>query len=97
MLNPQITAPWLPMAPPPDRVVAFAMSRIRNGAENEIRKDFTPSERVAILGAIETKPIGSNQYGGPQNIATLDDAAKQAGFGNERTARQAKEKNHAQP
>ena len=58
-------------------------------AENEIRKDFTVSERVAILEAIQTKTVGnqSNQ----QNFANKDQAAKQAGLGNKETARQAKQ------
>ena len=31
-------------------------------AENEIRKDFTPSERVAILATIERKTVGNPDF-----------------------------------
>ncbi len=69
-------------------------------AENEIRKDFTPSERVAIAKAIE-RQIGNRrgqrtdkervqkiaQVGPGQK--TRDAAAKRAGFGNHETYRQA--------
>lgn len=68
--------------------------------ENEVRKDFTPSERVAIARAIEQQ-IG-NRRGqrtdkelvqkiaqvGP-GLKTRDEAAKRAGFGNHETYRQA--------
>ncbi|WP_437191353.1 DNA methyltransferase [Planctomicrobium sp. SH527] len=68
-------------------------------AENEIRKDFTPSERVAIAKAIE-KQVG-NRRGQrtdrlvgkiPQVAAgkkTREVAAEKAGFGNDKTYRQA--------
>lgn len=68
-------------------------------AENEFRKDFTPSERVAIGEAIERElgeRLGSNQHsGGPENFPdpkgdTRDIAAKAAGFGNGKTYEQAK-------
>ena len=60
--------------------------------ENEIRKDFVTSERVAIMKAIETRALGSNQHSeGSQYIATQDEAAKRAGFGNRETARQARQ------
>ncbi len=61
-------------------------------AENEVRKDFTPSERVAILEALETNTHGGDRRSDQeQNIAVdRDDAAKAAGFGNRETARQAK-------
>jgi len=70
-------------------------------AENEIRKDFTPSERVAIGKALETE-LGDRQGKRtdmelPQNIAevepgleTREIAAKKAGFGNRTTYEQAK-------
>ncbi len=72
-------------------------------AENEIRKDFTPSERVAIGKAIEEE-IGNRQgqrtdktsYGLSVNLPevngrkTADIAAEQAGFGSEKTYRDAK-------
>ena len=78
------------------------VTSIINGeyAENEVRKDFTPSERVAIARAIE-RQIG-NRRGQRmdkelvQKIAqvepgqkTRDKAAEKAGFGNHETYRQA--------
>lgn len=69
-------------------------------AENEVRKDFTDSERVAIGRAIEESLAG--RVGRPskeeivQNFAQLkseksrDIAAQRAGFGNGETYRQAK-------
>lgn len=81
-------------------------------AENEIRKDFTPSERVAIGRAMEEsignrrgqrtdlRPDGQGELlepSLPENFPevkggeeTRQIAAKQAGFGNETTYRQAK-------
>jgi ParB-like chromosome segregation protein Spo0J len=69
--------------------------------ENEVRKAFTPSERVAIAGAIE-KLLGNRQgkriSGGEprENIPevargrrTAEVAAARAGFGNRRTYEQA--------
>jgi hypothetical protein len=56
-------------------------------AENELRKNFTPSERVAILQTIKRKPRGDQRRS--QNFVTADTAAKMAGFGNRETARQA--------
>lgn len=69
--------------------------------ENEVRKDFTASERVAIAKAIEQKLKTVERRGrppneNPQKIAELsgketrDIAAKSAGFGNRETYRQAK-------
>ena len=69
-------------------------------AENEISKDFTPSERVAIAKAIEKsdrQPTGQRTDQQPvQKIAqvepgrkTRDAAAERAGFGNHETYRQA--------
>lgn len=72
-------------------------------AENDIRKDFTPSERVAIAEAV-AREIGSRQGQRtdirasqlPQNLGevrgreTAAIAAKKAGFGNPETYRQAK-------
>ena len=69
-------------------------------AENEIRKDFTPSERVAIAKAIERK-VGNRQgqrtdkelRGKVPEVApgtrTRETAAEKAGFGNDKTYRQA--------
>ena len=68
--------------------------------ENEVRKDFTPSERVAIARAIE-RQIGNRRGQRTdrqrvQQIAqvdpgekTRDKAAEKAGFGNHETYRQA--------
>lgn len=68
-------------------------------AENEIRKDFTPSERVAIAKTIERK-VGNRQGQRtdklrekiPEVVAgkrTRETAANKAGFGNDKTYRQA--------
>jgi len=69
-------------------------------AENEVRKDFTPSERVAITKAIE-RQIGNRRGQRTdrqpvQKVAqvasgekTRDKAAEKAGFGNHETYRQA--------
>lgn len=65
-------------------------------AENEVRKDFTPSERVAIAeavkGDIERKQGARTDLG--QNIGrsgrVADEAAKLSGFGNRESLRQAK-------
>ena len=78
------------------------VTSILNGeyAENEVRKDFTPSERVAIARAVE-KQVGNRrgqrtdkqpvqnfaQVGAGQK--TRDVAAEKAGFGNHETYRQA--------
>jgi hypothetical protein len=69
-------------------------------AEDEVRKDFTPSERVAIARAVEQQ-IGNRQgqradkelvqdfaQVGPGR-KTRDAAAERAGFGNHETYRQA--------
>src|SRR5262249_53506110 len=63
--------------------------------ENEVRKDFTPSERVAIARAIE-RQIGNRRGQRVQNFAQVspgqksrDAAAECAGFGNHETYRQA--------
>jgi DNA modification methylase len=67
--------------------------------ENEIRKDFTPSERVAIARAIE-RQVGNRQgqrtdqlRGKIPEVApgkrTREAAAEKAGFGNDKTYRQA--------
>ena len=63
--------------------------------ENEIRKDFTPSERVAIErtinAEIERRQGARTDLG--QNLGrsrVADASAKLAGFGNRETARQAR-------
>lgn len=63
--------------------------------ENELRKDFTPSERVAIVQAMNPQKVGGDRKSDQkQNLAndrpTIDDAAKAAGFGNRETYRQAR-------
>ena len=61
--------------------------------ENEIRKDFTPSERVAIATAIEKQMPerrGKRQIFDTFIGRTDDIAAKRSGFGNRQTYRQAK-------
>ena len=84
-------------------VIVLEVSSIVEGecAENEIRKDFTPSERVAIAKALEAE-IGKRQGQRtdkelPPNLAevapgveTRDVAAKRAGFGGHSTYEQAK-------
>jgi ParB-like chromosome segregation protein Spo0J len=57
-------------------------------AENEIRKEFTVSERVAILEALARKPVG-HPSDNRQDLVDKDEAAKLAGFSNRETARQA--------
>lgn len=96
----------------PARIVHVPSLLLAEHAENEIRKDFTPSERVAIGLAME-EALGNrrgqrtdlrSQGQGelldlelPQNFAevksgeeTRQVAARQAGFGNPETYRQAK-------
>jgi hypothetical protein len=83
------------------RVVRVSSIVAGEYAENEIRKDFTPSERVAIGKTLEGE-IGDRQGRRtdrelPQNFAgvepgveTRELAAKKAGFGNRTTYEQAK-------
>ena len=65
-------------------VIVLEVSSIVEGehAENEIRKDFTPSERVAIGRPIEAE-IGKRE-------GRRTDLAEKAGLGNVRTYQQAK-------
>ena len=69
--------------------------------ENEIRKNFTPEERVHIGRAVEER-LGDRQRQRTDKLVekvpqvepgakTRETAAKHAGFGNDRTYRQAKE------
>ena len=69
------------------RTVTVSSIAAGEWAENELRKNFTPSERVAILQTIGRKPLGDQ--GRSQNLATVDAAAQMAGLGNRETARQA--------
>lgn len=84
----------------PARVVHVPSLLQAEHAENELRKDFTPSERVAIGEAIEAE-LGNRQgqrtdIEPVQNFAqvegkkTREVAAEAAGFGNAETYRQAK-------
>ncbi len=85
----------------PARVVHVRSITAGEYAENEIRKDFTPSERVAIGKALEVE-LGDRQGQRtdrelPENIPevepgveTREFAAKKAGFGNFKTYEQAK-------
>ena len=74
-------------------VWAVALNEIVAGeyAENEVRKDSTPSERVEILEALTTYSHGGDRRSNQgQNIALdREEAAQRAGFGNRETARQA--------
>lgn len=81
------------------RVIDMPSIVVGENAENEVRKDFSPSERVAIARAIADE-LGNRQGERtdqhPQNIAevkkgqeTREFAAKKAGFGNRETFRQA--------
>lgn len=91
------------------RVIDMPRIVVGENAENEVRKDFTPSERVAIAQAI-TEELGNRRgqrldIEHPQKIAdvskgqeTRDFAAKKAGFGNRETFRQAEHVvQHAEP
>jgi DNA modification methylase len=88
----------------PARTVDIDSILVGEYAENEVRKDFTQSERVAIAKAIETEvgerrggDRGNQHTGGKrqnfdvcQNKRTDEIAAQKAGFGNKETYRQAK-------
>lgn len=84
----------------PTRIVRVSSIVSGEYHENEVRKDFTPSERVAIAKAVER--LVGNRRGQRtdkervQKIAqvdagkkTRDEAAEKAGFGNHETYRQA--------
>jgi hypothetical protein len=68
--------------------------------ENEVRKEFTPSERVSIVEAIRahignragrpSKNIPENSRELPKGVDTIEFAAAKGGFGNDFTYRQAK-------
>lgn len=91
------------------RVIDMPSIVVGENAENEIRKDFTVSERVAIAAAIREE-LGSRQGQRtdkelvqeiaevPKGQKTADFAAKKAGFGNRETFRQAEHVvTHAEP
>jgi ParB family transcriptional regulator, chromosome partitioning protein len=83
----------------PVRVVNIEAIVFGEQAENELRKDFTMSERVAIGRAVEEslgERRGRPSEENPQHVAeysgreTRDIAAGKSGFGNAETYRQAK-------
>ena len=57
-------------------------------AENEVRKNFTPSEKESILSSIKTKGRGRPAKNS-QKFVNFDTASEIAGFANPETARQA--------
>jgi len=69
----------------PTRIVDLPSIVAGEHAENEIRKDFTPSERVAMAQAMRTLHRGGDRvseqfrHGGIEAIAT-DQAVRRAGF-----------------
>jgi ParB-like chromosome segregation protein Spo0J len=82
----------------PAHVVDVESLLIGEYSENEFRKEFTPSERLAIADAVKEE-LG-NRAGRPLKLIpedlpelkgkeTREVAAKRAGFGNERTYRKA--------
>ena len=87
----------------PARIVDVPSIVAGEYAENEVRKEFTPSERVAIAEAVRVAlgdRRGSNQYVTKEHPEHFPDprsgaetrviAARKAGFGNETTYRQAR-------
>lgn len=74
------------------RIVNVASIAMGEMAENELRKQFTPSERVAIFRTIETAGKGANlrtqvcPRGDILPVLTTDDAAKRSGFAGRGTA-----------
>jgi ParB family chromosome partitioning protein len=83
----------------PARIVDIEAIIFGEQAENELRKDFTMSERVAIGASVEAA-LGERRGRPPENVQnfaqlptgekTRDIAAERAGFGNAETYRQAK-------
>lgn len=74
----------------PTRIVEIDSIARGEHDENEVRKDFTPSERVAIMDAISRHSVGRPTEDNRQNLVDKDTAAKLSGFGNRETARQAR-------
>ena len=63
--------------------------------ENEVRKDFTPSERVAIVAALNPQTRESNRGNArsdncPTAQPTVEEAATRAGFSGEKEYRRAR-------
>jgi N6-adenosine-specific RNA methylase IME4 len=82
----------------PSRVVKVD-ALIAERDENEVRKEFTPSERVSIVRAIRerigkrqgqrTDRLPENLREVPKGVDTIEFAAVKGGFGNDATYRQA--------
>ncbi len=78
------------------RIVNVSSIAMGEMTENELRKAFTPSERVAIFRTIETAGRGVNfrrdvcVHGHELPILTTDEAAKRSGFSNRGTAYRAR-------
>ncbi len=85
----------------PARVIDIDSIILGEYAENEVRKDFTVSERVAIGNAVEVE-LGERRGGDQKSKCkilhndpnegskTIEIAAQKSGFGNKETYRQAK-------
>jgi hypothetical protein len=74
----------------PSRTVDIASIARGEHDENELRKNFTPSERVAIQRAIGRKTQGARtDLGHQQDLVDVGAAAEIAGFSNKETSRQA--------
>lgn len=72
------------------RVVPVSSIAAGEYAENELRKDFTPSERVAILETIERMKQGRRtDLEHSVRVPNVATASKAVGFGSESTARNA--------
>jgi ParB-like chromosome segregation protein Spo0J len=77
------------------RIVNVSSIAMGEMTENELRKNFTPSERVAIFRTIETIGQGTRTdqpfpRGEKVPMLTIDDAAKRAGFAGRGTAYRAR-------
>ena len=79
----------------PARVVHVRSITAGEYAENELRKDFTPSERVAIVEALKSFQHGGDRRSDQvanwrlENV-NAENAARKAGFDSERTYERAK-------
>jgi hypothetical protein len=74
----------------PARIVDIATIARGEYDENELRKDFTPSERVAIQRSVCRKTQGARtDLERQQDLADVQGAAETAGFTNRETCRQA--------
>jgi hypothetical protein len=72
------------------RVVSVSSIAAGEYAENEMRKEFTPSERVAILETIERMNHGGDRRSDQRADLPVDDKAmKQVGFSSRKTANKA--------